>query len=147
MFWVCLFSTILWTHKWVPQIQKFGQKWQISPKSSKILKYWWFFKFHRQIFRVPPKVPWVWFLRSYVLYWQSYDFLKKWIFSNFLVFWFIFGLRKREWTFIFVIKKKLQKCNFFVILTSKYAKFVQNPFNEPKLNISITQNYKKIAFL
>ena len=76
-FWVCLFPTILWPQQCSPQIQKFGQKWSFSPKSSKINKNWFFFKFLRQIFRVPPEVHWVWFLRSYDFFWQKYEILNK----------------------------------------------------------------------
>ena len=76
-FGICLFPTILRTHKWPPQIKKYGQKWQILPKSSKINKKWFFFKFLPQISRVPPKVPWVWFLRLYNLFWQNYEILNK----------------------------------------------------------------------
>ena len=123
IFWLCLFPTILWTHKWAPQIQKFGQKWQISPKSSKIQKYWWFFKFHRQIFRIPPKVPWVWFLRSYVPYWQNYDFLKKSIFWNFCNFLFKNWFNKARVNIHFCNYQKITKNNFFVILMFNVGSF------------------------
>ena len=77
-FWVCLFPTILKTHKLPSKTPKFGGKSNFLPKSSKINKNWFFFKFLRQIFRVPPEVPWVWFLRSYDFFLTKiWDFEQK----------------------------------------------------------------------
>ena len=76
-FWVCLFPTILKTHKLPSKTPKFGGKSNFLPKSSKINKNWFFFKFLRQFFRVPPEVHWVWFLGSYDFFWQKYEILNK----------------------------------------------------------------------
>ena len=81
--WVCLFPTILRTHKWPPENQKYLAYPNYLPKSSKINKCWFVFKFLRQIFRIPPEVPRIWFSRSYDCFWQNYDLLKsKWFLRN-----------------------------------------------------------------
>ena len=115
IFWLCLFPTILWTQKWVPQIQKFGQKWEFSPKSSKINKNWFFFlKFLWQNFRVPPEVSWVWFLGSYNFFSPNYDILNK---TNFLTkfcekidsLWNVIILSKKSCMTLKIIPRVLQE--------------------------------------
>ena len=62
---VCLFPMALWTHKWDPENQNIYKKLTFLPKSWKINKNLFVFKFLPKIFRIPPEVPWVWFLSSY----------------------------------------------------------------------------------
>ena len=103
-FWVCLFPTILKTHKLPSKTPKFGGKSNFLPKSSKINKNWFFFKFLRQIFRVPPEVPWVWFLRSYDFFWQKYEILNK---NN-------FEKKKNKKHFLFKKKYTLNNLGFCI---------------------------------
>ena len=117
-FWVCLFPTILWPQQCSPQIQIFGQKWSFSPKSSKINKNWFFFKFLRQIFRVPSEVPWVWFWGHTTFFDKIMRFWKKKTKSTFF--------SKTRYTLnniVFCIKSALKKIIVTVFEKKKESAF------------------------
>ena len=98
---------------WVPQIQKYGQKWEISPKSQKNEKYSFFSKFYRQIFRIPRKVPSVWFSWSYLSYLSNYEIFKwkkKFFFSK--------------------SEKKVKKNNFFLSFVFNDKTYEEINYNE-----------------
>ena len=117
-----MFPTILKTQQCSPQIQKFGQKWSFSPKSSKINKNWCFFKFLQHIFSVPPEVPWIWFLRSYDFFWQKYEILNKknvWKKTTKSTFFFFFFEYSNNYFFSAFLMQKPRLFNVYLFFEKK----------------------------